>query len=54
MAKAIGAEFRELGMEVEEKDITPLSARSVEIDLEPYQAFVIGAPIYSWRAPRTS
>jgi ferredoxin len=52
IAKAIGAEFRQLGMEVEEKDVTPFSARSVRIDLEPYEAFVFGAPIYSWRAPR--
>ena len=52
VAGAIGDAFRQLGVEVEEKDITPQSERSKKIDLEPYQAFVIGAPIYSWRAPR--
>ncbi len=52
MAGVIGETFREMGMKVEEKDITPLSEHSKPIDLEPYQAFVIGAPIYSWRAPR--
>ncbi len=52
MAKTIGDEFRQLGAEVEERDITPLSARSAKIDPGPYEAFVIGAPIYSWRAPR--
>jgi ferredoxin/flavodoxin len=52
VAKVIGDEFRRLGAEVEEKDITPQSERSKKIDLEAYQAFVIGAPIHSWRAPR--
>jgi ferredoxin/flavodoxin len=52
MAKVISDEFRQMGMQVEEKEITPLSDRSKPIDLEPYQAFVIGAPIHSWRAPR--
>jgi ferredoxin len=52
VASVISEEFSHLGVEVDEKDITPLSDRSKKIDLEPYQAFVIGAPIYSWRAPR--
>jgi len=52
MAKAVGDEFGQLGAEVEERDITPLSVRSAKIDLGPYEAFVIGAPIHSWRAPR--
>ena len=52
MAKTAGDAFRHSGAEVEERDITPLSARAMKIDLGPYQAFVIGAPIYSWRAPR--
>jgi len=52
VAGVIGDELSRLGVEVEEKDITPRSDRSKEIDLEPYQAFLIGAPIYSWRAPR--
>jgi len=52
VARAMGEEFRQLGVELEEKDITPQSERSKKIDLEPYQAFVIGAPIFSWRAPR--
>ena len=44
VAGVIADEFRQLGVEVEEKDITPQSERSKKIDLEPYQAFVIGAP----------
>jgi ferredoxin/flavodoxin len=52
VARVIGDQFRQLGVEVEERDITPQSERSKKIDLEPYQAFVIGAPIFSWRAPR--
>lgn len=52
IAGAIVEEFRRLGAEVEARDITPLPARSAKVDLEPYQAFVIGAPIHSWRAPR--
>jgi ferredoxin/flavodoxin len=52
VAGVIGDAFKQLGVEVEEKDITPQSERSKKIDLEPYQAFVIGAPIFSWRAPR--
>ena len=52
MAEVLGSELRRLGAEVEERDITPLSDRSVTVDMEPYQAFVIGAPIHSWRAPR--
>ena len=52
VAGVIADEFRQLGVEVEEKDITPQPERSKKIDLEPYQAFVIGAPIHSWRAPR--
>jgi ferredoxin/flavodoxin len=52
MARVIGEEFKQLGAEVEERDITPLSERSKKIDLEPYQALLIGAPIFSWRAPR--
>ena len=52
VARVIGDAFRQLGGEVDEKDITPQSERSKKIDPEPYQAFVIGAPIYSWRAPR--
>ena len=51
VAKVIGEEFRQLGVEVEAKDITPQSERAQKIDLEPYQAFVMGAPIFSG-APR--
>jgi menaquinone-dependent protoporphyrinogen IX oxidase len=47
VAGVIGDAFKQLGVEVEEKDITPQSERSKKIDLEPYQAFVIGAPIFS-------
>lgn len=52
VAGVIAEEFGRLGVEVEEKDVTPLSERLKKIDLEPYRAFLIGAPIYSWRAPR--
>jgi ferredoxin/flavodoxin len=52
VAKAIGDEFGRLGVEMETRDITPLSERQKAIDLEPYEAFVVGAPIHSWRAPR--
>jgi len=52
VARVIGDEFRQLGVEVETRDITPQAERSKKIDLEPYQGFVLGAPIFSWRAPR--
>jgi len=52
VAGVIGDEFGRLGVELETRDITPLSDRQKEIDLEPYEAFVVGAPIHSWRAPR--
>jgi len=52
VAGVIGDAFRQMGVRVEEKDITPQSDRSQAIDLGPYQALVIGAPIHSGRAPR--
>ena len=52
MAKVINDEFKEMGAEVESKDITPYSERSKKVNLEPYQAVIFGAPIHSWRAPR--
>ena len=52
VAKVVAEEFRALGAEVEEKDITPLSHRMEGIDPASYDAFVLGSPIHSWRAPR--
>jgi ferredoxin/flavodoxin len=52
MVEVIKERFTELGAEVVEHDITSYSDRQKKINLEPYQAVVIGAPIHSWRAPR--
>lgn len=52
MAKVIKESFIELGVEVQEYDITSYSSRQKKIDIGPYQALVFGAPIHSWRAPR--
>ncbi|MBN1534101.1 MAG: EFR1 family ferrodoxin [Spirochaetes bacterium] len=52
VAREVGRACTGLGMEVEERDITPLAAREERADLSPYDAFIFGAPIHSWRAPR--
>jgi menaquinone-dependent protoporphyrinogen IX oxidase/ferredoxin len=52
IAKVIEEKFTELGIEVNTSDITSYAARRRKVDLEPYQALVLGAPIHSWRAPR--
>ena len=52
IAKVIGNEFTEMGVDVTLSDITPHASRKGGIDLEPYQAVFFGAPIHSWRAPR--
>jgi ferredoxin/flavodoxin len=52
IAKVIGERFTELGVDVSMSDITSSTSRQEEIDLEPYQAVVFGAPVHSRRAPR--
>jgi ferredoxin len=52
MVKVAKERFMELGVEVDEHDITSYSARQAEIDLRQYQAMVLGVPIHSHRAPR--
>lgn len=52
MAEVIREKFIELGVEVDMLDITSYSDRHGEVDLGPYDAFILGAPIYSNRAPR--
>jgi len=52
IAGTIAAEFRKLGAQAEEMDITSYSGRAKKIDLQPYRSIVFGAPIHSWRAPR--
>ena len=52
IARIIEESFSELGARVTMSDITPFASRQNKIDLEPYQAVMVGAPIHSWRAPR--
>jgi len=44
--------FTELGAEVACTDITPPESRSEAVTMDGFDAFVIGAPIHSNRAPR--
>ncbi len=52
IAKVIEEEFTKMSAVVTTSDITSLADRQPNIDLEPYQAVVFGAPIQSRRAPR--
>lgn len=52
IAHLIKKKFTLLGASVDEIDITPYSARTAGMDLEPYDAVVFGFPVHSWRAPR--
>jgi len=52
IAHVLHKKFTGLGASVDEIDITPHSARTAGIDLEPYDAVVFGFPVHSWRAPR--
>jgi ferredoxin/flavodoxin len=52
IAHVIGRHLVDLGADVTERDITPLELRDA-VTLSPgYDAFIIGAPIHSHRAPR--
>jgi ferredoxin/flavodoxin len=52
IGKVLANRLAELGAEIDEKDITTLSARNEAIDLRPYDAVVFGQPVHSLRAPR--
>ena len=52
VAEVIANAMTDLGAEVTRHDVTSFEDRRKKIDLEPYQAFVFGAPAYSMRAPR--
>ncbi len=52
IARVLQDRFTELGAEVVCSDITPPASRTEPIELPGYDAFVIGAPIHSNRAPR--
>ena len=52
MAGVIKESLEELGAEVDVHSITALSEREQTPDFTPYQAFIFGMPIHSWRAPR--
>lgn len=44
--------FIELGVDVQEFDITSFADRNAEIDLAPFDTVVFGMPVHSCRAPR--
>ncbi len=52
IARTIEMKLKVLGADVDMSDITSLAERQKNIDLEPYEAVIFGAPIHSWRAPR--
>lgn len=52
MAKKIKEGFVDLGVETDEYDITPFSARQNKISLRDYQAIIFGFPIHIQRAPK--
>ncbi len=52
VAEKIRGTLVRLGVVVDVLDITSQSDREKQIDLEPYQAFIFGAPVHSNRAPR--
>ncbi len=52
IAEVIEEKFTNMGVAVTTAEITSLEERQQKIDLEPYQAVVLGAPVHSRRAPR--
>jgi flavodoxin/ferredoxin len=52
VANVIANALADLGAEVTRHEVTSYEDRQKTIDLEPYQAIVFGAPVYSLRAPR--
>jgi len=52
VAEVIADALTDLGAEVTRKEVTSYEDRQERIDLELYQAFVFGAPVYAMRAPR--
>jgi ferredoxin/flavodoxin len=52
IAHIIRDRFTDLGAEVVFTDITPFDSRKKTMTMDGYDAFVIGAPIHSNRAPR--
>lgn len=52
MAEVIQEELKQLGADIEEKDITSYDDRNDPLDLTPYHAVIFGCPIYARRAPR--
>lgn len=51
MAEVIQKELKQLGADIEEKDITSYDDRKDPLDLAPYHAVVFGFPIHARRAP---
>jgi len=52
MAEVIQEELKQLGADIEKKDITSYDDRKDPLDLTPYHAVIFGFPIYARRAPR--
>jgi len=52
IAEALKEQYSRLGASVDLADITSLASRRAEINLESYEAVVLGAPVHSARAPR--
>jgi flavodoxin/NAD-dependent dihydropyrimidine dehydrogenase PreA subunit len=52
IAEVIQGELKQLGADIEEKDITSYDDRNDSFDLTPYHAVLFGFPIYAGRAPR--
>ncbi|HOO71806.1 MAG TPA: EFR1 family ferrodoxin [Spirochaetota bacterium] len=52
IADVIAEELGRTRCDVAMADITACAERQKTIDLAPYDAFLFGAPIHSWRAPR--
>jgi len=52
VADVIAHALTDLGAEVTRHEVTSLKDRQQTIDLDSYEAFVLGAPVHSGRAPR--
>jgi flavodoxin/ferredoxin len=52
IAEVVKEELRQLGADIEEKDITSYDDRNDPLDLTPYHAVIFGLPIHALRAPR--
>ena len=52
IARVIKSKLSELGNKIVEFDITDYSKRQIPLDLDPFDAFIFGFPVYYWRAPK--